>query len=305
MTWTTLLISLIPVGILLVGFVPVFGFLYFWFGREFRRNQFSPLTRAYMRPPGYSLRSRTFKELFEVIFLCTTIILLPLFIYSIEASVALFQGWAVVLQRVLFVPIVTIALIGYLLFQLNKRLRNLKALILGQDGELATGEELNQLMLHGCRVFHDVPFPYGNIDHVVVSQSGVYAVETKVVTKLRQGDRRADVVVDHTTSRIQFPDREIAIPVDQCESQIRWLKGELSASVGEPIDVESILALPGWFIKERKGRGSVFVINPRNPRSFFVRSRVLLDQTLIQRVAHQLEQLCRLSDSHSDERAPL
>ena len=41
-----------------------------------------------------------------------------------------------------------------LLRLLNER----KSYALGLDGELATAEELNQLMRDGCRVFHDIPF---------------------------------------------------------------------------------------------------------------------------------------------------
>ena len=59
-----------------------------------------------------------------------------------------------------------------------------------------TSEELNQLMLDGCRVFHDIPFPYGNIDHVVVSRSGVYSVNAKMCGKPKEGGS-VDVVVDH------------------------------------------------------------------------------------------------------------
>ena len=63
-----------------------------------------------------------------------------------------------------------------------------KSYALGLDGELATAEELNQLMLDGCRVFHDVPIRYGNVDHVVVHRSGVYAVNTKLLGQLPRND---------------------------------------------------------------------------------------------------------------------
>ena len=80
------------------------------------------------------------------------------------------------------------ALICRRMFRLLDKKRNYR---LGLLGERAVGEELNQLMLMGCRVFHDVPnVPYGNIDHVLDrSSSGVYAVETKGPT---QDERRTD-----------------------------------------------------------------------------------------------------------------
>jgi hypothetical protein len=165
--------------------------------------------------------------------------------------------------------------------------------VLGLEGELATGEELNQLMLDGCRVFHDIEIPWGNIDHVVVSQSGVFAVETKMLGKPKGGIGNADAVVDHLASLVQFPDRTYRIPFEQLDTQSKWLSQFLSAAVGERVRVESILALPGWFIKERIGRGRVYVINPLRPKQFFVHQRQVLSDTQVRRIAHQLEQLCR------------
>ncbi|MBN1547047.1 MAG: NERD domain-containing protein [Syntrophaceae bacterium] len=50
---------------------------------------------------------------------------------------------------------------------------------LGYEGEMATGQELNMLMLEGYHVFHDFPADRFNIDHIVVSPNGVIAIETK------------------------------------------------------------------------------------------------------------------------------
>jgi hypothetical protein len=50
---------------------------------------------------------------------------------------------------------------------------------IGYDGELATAQELNQLMRHGYYVFHDLQAENFNIDHIVIGPAGVFAVETK------------------------------------------------------------------------------------------------------------------------------
>lgn len=54
-----------------------------------------------------------------------------------------------------------------------------------------------------------------------------------------------------------------------------------------------MLALPGWFVKKRIGRGSVYVFNPHKPQKFFLHNRQVLTPKQIEQVAHQLEQLCR------------
>ena len=49
----------------------------------------------------------------------------------------------------------------------------------GAEGEEAVGRILEGLTADGWHVIHDISFGRGNIDHVVVGQGGVFAVETK------------------------------------------------------------------------------------------------------------------------------
>lgn len=73
-----------------------------------------------------------------------------------------------------------VVILAFAMKRLLALLKERKNFVLGLEGELATGEELNKLMLDGCRVFHDVPIKYGNVDHVVIGESGVYCVNTKM-----------------------------------------------------------------------------------------------------------------------------
>ena len=47
------------------------------------------------------------------------------------------------------------------------------------DGELATAQCLEPVIAGGGKIFHDFQAEGFNIDHVVVSAAGVFAVETK------------------------------------------------------------------------------------------------------------------------------
>jgi hypothetical protein len=49
----------------------------------------------------------------------------------------------------------------------------------GAEGEEAVGRILEGLTTDGWHVIHDISFGRGNIDHVVVGQGGVFAIETK------------------------------------------------------------------------------------------------------------------------------
>ena len=128
----------------------------------------------------------------------------------------------------------------------------------------------------------------------MVSPSGVYAVNTKMLGKRPKGDGNAEVTVDHTNSIIQFPDRQYHIQVDKLMTEAKCLSRELTSAIAQEVAVEPMLALPGWFIKKRIGRGPVFVINPVKPQQFFMQpNRQCLSADRIQQIAHQLEQLCR------------
>jgi hypothetical protein len=66
-----------------------------------------------------------------------------------------------------------------------------------------------------------------------------------------------------------------------------------ASAVGQSISVEPMLALPGWYITERKGRGSYYVFNPHQPQKFFLHERKVLSDQMQTQIAHQLDQLCR------------
>ena len=218
---------------------------------------------------------------------------IPAMVFAVHVSQSYFGGLPESAVRVVVSVVLASAAAVIAGWRLLKLIQDRKWKILGLEGELATGEELNQLMLDGCRVFHDIPYTYGNIDHVVVSQSGVYSVNTKMRGKPKTGEGGAEITVDQKEGIVKFPDQEYRIQVGQFEAEVNWLGQHLTSAVGQPVKVEPILALPGWFVKERIGRGTVYVINPHKPKKFFVQNRQVLSPELVQQVAHQLEQLCR------------
>lgn len=289
----TILAALIPAAVTIVGTMMMIGIAALLRARDRRKASRSPLTRDMLRPPGHSLRWKIEELDTDIISYLVVMTMSPLFIFAIHISQSYFAGDPETGLRLAISISFAVLLTAFAGLRLNRLLKERRTFVLGLDGELATGEELNQLMLDGCRVFHDIPFPYGNIDHVVVSRSGIYSVNTKIIGKPTSEEGNAEVTVDHRRNLICCHDRVWPIDVKQLEAEASWLSQELSSSVGRPLTAESILAVPGWFVKERIGRGSVYVINPRNPQKFFVRDRQVLSPELIQQVAHQLERLCR------------
>jgi hypothetical protein len=288
----TILSAAVPVALMLVGVLSIFGFVTIFKASSNRYPRRSPLTRKMLRPPGHSLRQKLLDSSHDIDTCFVLITLIPVSAYAVHVSQSYFGGVAESPIRtaiIVLAGLVFTAIVGRRLLRLmNER----KKYVLGLDGELSTAEELNQLMLDGCRVFHDIPYLYGNIDHVVVSRSGVYSINTKLLGKPKD-DGDSEIVVDYTRSIIRFPDREVPIPSSQPEREAKWVAEHLAKSVGESIKVEPMVALPGWCVKERIGRGTVCVFNPCKAHKFFVKDREVLTAKQIEQVAHQLEQLCR------------
>lgn len=171
-----------------------------------------------------------------------------------------------------------------------QRVRNLR---LGWEGEVATAEELNRLMLRGFHVFHDVPAEGFNIDHVIVGATGVFAVETKCRVKRRGGDNK-DHVVRYDGQQLHFPNYVDTKPIEQAKRQAVWLSKWLTGNVGEPVKAEPAVAIPGWYV-EITGRGDVIVMTPKQAAQAFGRSRSgqNVDPTVVNRVVYALDKQCR------------
>lgn len=278
----------IPAAFLVFAFAAVIAVIYFAKRRHAHRK--SPLTRHLLRPPGFTLQQKAEDLHGDFMAFCCIACIMPL--YGGLAYFTLDDMPNDPTARMLLWTVMILISEGYCWFRIWKLYPKYRYARLGMEGEQAVGEELNQLMLHGCRVFHDVPIEYGNVDHVVISNSGVFAVETKMLGELVVAEGKKEVWVDYNTGMLCFPDRQVPIHAKQLETCQRSLSKLLSQAVGTTIEVEPILALPGWFVR-RKGRPTYCVINPFNAARFFVHKRTVLSPQLVQQIAHQLDQLCR------------
>ena len=138
----------------------------------------------------------------------------------------------------------------------------------GLAAELATAHGLQSLIPEGLLVFHDLPADGFNIDHVVVSKSVVFAIETKS-RKKPAATGKASARVRYDGKALHFPDHVATKPLEQAARQARWLAEHLSGATGNPVRVIPVLALPGWFVEQAVSLplagNDVRVINPKNP----------------------------------------
>ena len=271
-------------------FIPLAISLFFFQRRKKSRR--SPLTSHLLRGPGESLRRELetvdekvdnffFKIIMSAVF---AILLLLILVSSGNGKVFVWQLWSLAVCYGLIIILLS--------FELYRLLRNRQDLYLGLDGELAVGQELNQLMLDGCRVFHDFQTDTFNIDHIVIGGNGVFAIETKGRTKPDRGRGQEDAKVTYDGQSLLFPTWSETAPIEQAKRQATWLSNWLTRAVGEPISVKPALALPGWYV-DRRGK-ALLVFSGKNPQFISkITTETPLSLEMIQRVAFQIEQQCR------------
>jgi hypothetical protein len=281
---------LAELGYILLLFIPPAGVIFTFYRRQKREKSEAeaPFDEMRRRPAGESSRLQV-ERLNEQIE--------PWLMMLVVAPVVL------ALCLTLTKPSVTTTIILFLFCAVISAVaqRRLQPLVkeragyrLGYHGERYVAEELNQLMADGFRVFHDMPFEKYNIDHVVVGPSGVFAIETKAKRKkVKHGKGRHKVIFDGT--RLEFPGGWNTDWLDQARLNAKTLSEWLRSSSAEPISAESILTIPGWWI-EPKGTADVHVLNPKQiPGLIRSLPQNALNAGQIQRIAHQLEEKCKLA----------
>lgn len=285
----------IILGSFLVPVVATLGMVHVlrWRQEHFKKPERSPISEKLLRPAGESLRLKIddlrekFSDRLAFAMTFPGVVLAAMLLNAMDGN----------LPKNL-VPVafaISALLLIFLLrraFQSRTELANYQ---LGFHGERAVAEELNQLMRDGCRVFHDLPMdPYGNIDHIIVSPAGVFAVETKTRRKrpAPKGKRDCDAVFDGKA--VNFPSWTETKMVNQALTQGDRLSTLLTSAVGEHVDVQAVLTLPGWFVTSTVPPSRVRVLNPKGIVNIVLDPRATkLTPAMIQRISHQLEAKCR------------
>ena len=234
----------------------VFGLIH-WKNRKKRL----PFTQKILRPPGESLRLRLV-ELDEK--LNDRLIQLFLAAYSplIIAGLVALQGVRPSIGVWITIAAIAAAASIWSAYRLWEVLNLRRRIRLGFEGERHVGEALNQLMLVGCRVFHDFlitdkPRSIRNIDHIVIGPNGVFAVETKTPRKIKSENGATVTVLENA---LQYPWGVDRRDIEQAQEEARWLTEWLSKMSPEPVNVGAVLVLPGWFI-DRRARSTVTVLS--------------------------------------------
>lgn len=156
--------------------------------------------------------------------------------------------------------IVAAIVIGFSLVKIRAiqgQIRNFK---LGRDGERAVAEILDDLRPRGCGVLHDVAGEGFNVDHVVISTRGIFAIETKTPRKAK-GDRIRVEAGRLMVGAASWGEH----PIHQAIESGKWLGKLLKASTGREMPVRPVLVFPDWMVDPVPGdvKRTVWVLNPK------------------------------------------
>lgn len=289
--WNGLVYAAIPVGLTTAAIALMMLFMHAWRRTSEASLRKSPIRRNLKRPPGHSLREKIEDTTWDILSLYAASVSMPITFFAIYVSQSYLGGLPESAFRIVVSGMTALAIFSFSSWKLHEYMSRLRNLRLGYDAEVATAQELDELISHGYRVFHDVPMNESNIDHVVVGPGGLFTIETKAFSK-RNDESDAHVHIDYGTNTMRFPNKTVNIPLDQVDMQEKWLSKTISAAIGESVQARGFVALPGWFISPPRNAGRKIVINPTNITKFFTPMRPSLSDTTVDRVVHQLNQLC-------------
>ena len=196
-----------------------------------------------------------------------------------------------------FLLIAAIGLALYLARQITRDMPQQRKLKQAIRGEQACAQELAASLAGDNRIIHDIRAKDFNIDHVVVTPVGVFAVETKSRLKPPAGNGADAVKVKYNGKQLEFPGWTETKPIEQAARQARWLADHLRQATGESFPVFPVLALPGWYIENtaRITNEMVRVINPKKSQWLLLPEKQpkRMDAAAIQRAAFAVEKLAQ------------
>ncbi|MEI6336416.1 MAG: nuclease-related domain-containing protein [Methylococcaceae bacterium] len=253
-----------------------------------KNNTKSPLKDRPLRMPGQSLDEEIHNILDDEVFsyLGTPILLIVFTIYN-------WLLWYQVIKppNPILLSVVTIGISVYCFFRMMKVIKRLRALRLGRDGERAVGQTLEALRKKGYRIFHDLIGDGFNLDHIIVSEHGVFSVETKTYSKPIKGECKIIYDRDCLSINGQKPDKKIII---QVLAQKSWLEKQIATITGLKVSVKPVVVFPGWYIENHQNnKDELWVLEPKALPTYIENSPKIISEDNVRLISNHLSRFIR------------
>lgn len=184
-------------------FIPA-GTMFIWIKLQERADRRTPLTESLLRLPGEALSLKlrdTAFDLCSLIFMSTmipSITIITLMGIWVDTTKVRLDAISLIMAAFILTGI------GWSIWKALKLMNEMRALRTGLDGELATAQLLSPMLAEGWKIFHDIPGKRGNIDHVMVGPTGIYAIESKYRSKRRSQKGKNSALVEYDGQRLRF-----------------------------------------------------------------------------------------------------
>lgn len=170
-------------------------------------------------------------------------------------------------------------------FWIRRVSRKLRNFTLGMKGEQVVARELEAMRQDGYHVFHSLVMKKFDIDHVLIGPTGVYAVETKTLSK--KGGREEKIVYDGKKILINgFASERDA--TRQAGGNAKIVHDLLLNETGINVWVTPMVVYPGWYVMTTTPDPKVLVQNQRMIRSTLNKRPIELDGLTIDRLSKAL-----------------
>ncbi len=245
----------------------------------------SPLKDKPLRQPGQSVQEELDKLVDDK--------LMPYVIASCLFIAMAVQQWLAHFNNTppkpVLASLLALSAITYTIYLFFKNKNNIKNLKLGRDGEKAVGQFLEVLREDGAIVFHDIVGIGFNIDHIVISEKGIYCIETKTYSKPANGNSK--VHFNGQTLRIDGIGGKNEI-LTQVRAAATWLKRTLRDSTGKDFDIKPVILFPGWFV-EANNQSGTWVLEPKSLPKYVTNQKTILTREDKKLAAYHLSRYIR------------
>lgn len=187
---------------------------------------------------------------------------------------------------------IALVVLLYSIWKVRKAISKARLVKQGMMGEKAVGQYLERLRESGAKIFHDIPGPSFNLDHVIIHRTGVYVIETKTYSKPDKGEA---ILLYDGESISKNGARQESSPIIQSQAGSNWLKEILKESTGRQFPIRPVVVFPGWYIQptaEAK-TSNVWVLNPKALPAFISNSKVQITADDVNLCAYHLSRYVR------------
>lgn len=251
----------------------------------------SPLKFEPLHNPGQSLDEQIMDLLMDKI--------VPWVMWPIFMLVITVDQWIWYLKPPDLPPylamLITLILVVIAAVRLPRYYKELQQLRQGRQGEQAVGQYLDDLKKYGYNVIHDIVGDGLNVDHIVISEHGIFVIETKTWSKPAKGEAKITFNGNDLLANGFVPDRN---PLRQAELTAMWVSDVLKESSGFDFPTKPVVVFPGWFVDpscNQNPRG-VWVLNPKALETFIQNQKKCINPDMVKMAAKHLKAYVRMSN---------